>query len=351
MSEMTVAIIGFFASATKNCNAVAQFIASATSLGKAAHELFKLFKRKKVTGSKRVIEFKDGIKDARENIIYDVESFSGDLVPIIEVKKPDYFNFTDVSRAIHETLMSSTPRTPAYNFLKVNTLEWVSYGCSIQSDCKSDVQLLLLIENEEANNMPVAVSDDFFEETYSSLLPNVLGHSVRITGPVVSINDPTAMAVIGAKNIEILRVAGCTSVIVPDINLVERMQIDFSFNPEVLFLRPSICFLGFLWVTYIDTYSMDICPIYEYGNIGSEDEFELLSDKLINQITFFKSKIWREKDVPAEERRYRIAIAYNDRLFAKISDHFNEIPFSKRRKEIITICRRWITNNAPQQTL
>ncbi len=350
MINVVASITDFFGPATSCCHVIALFMEAATHLRKATKRFFQEFKHRKLEETQTVLRFKEDRCSDTSNTIYDVRDLRGDLAPIIDVKKPSHYTFTDVSKFIHEAVTSSKARNPIHDFLKINTLEWIEYGCSIQSDCKSDVQLLLLIENEEANNIPVAVSSDYFEDTYSSMLPNILGHSVRLTGPAVSVTDPKAALVLGSSNMELLRLSGSTSVIVPDEELVERMQIDFSYKPEILFNKPSSCFLGFLWVTYIDEHTMDIYPIYEYGNIGAEEDFELLADKLIHQIEFFKSRIWREKDIPPEERRYRLALAYNDKLYGKVQEHFREEPFEKKRKDIMTLCRRWIADNALQRT-
>lgn len=187
-------------------------------------------------------------------------------------------------------------RTGPNSLLIASKAEWLSYGASMQSNDDGDIQILQISEVEEAINIPVIISKNNWLSNYSQLLSGAFAHEARLSGGLVSLEAEILPKLIGLQNVNKLKLQGRTSVLIADEELVNLAGIDIDVKPEILIKTQSKVFLGFLWVIYIDRISLDYCPIFEYGNLGEKCSYDLLKDKLIHQIEFYKKKVWFDWD-------------------------------------------------------
>lgn len=344
LNESIITATSYISEATKASQSTAalinSLIASKSSLDKFKNIFFG--KRKKQSSALSVYDL---INNSEEyNPITDISNISGVLAPIMGFKGEEGENYKDVSLLIKKEMNDVTIKTTENNFLSVNSREWLAYGCSLQSTVNDRVQILSLIENEEAYSIPILVSQRFFQRKLND--PDMIyGVNANLTGLKISLDNKNISALIGAEKTKNLKLAGNDSVIIPDESLINDLSVDFSFNPDIFFNKEKCFFLGYLWVIYINIDSGKIYPIYEYGNIGERSSFILLSEKLIHQIEFFKKRIWNEIKTPPENRRYRLLVSYNDELSTRITSFFQEEDYFQSREDLLFQSREEIIEN------
>lgn len=280
----------------------------------------------------RVCELLENYKN--ENKAIDVKNVNGILAPVMDFKGEEEDNYKNVSVRIEEDISELKLRSPENEFLTVNSKEWLIYGCSLQSTTPDRIQLLSLIETEEANSVPVLVSRRFYKRKLDD--PNLtFGINASLTGLMVPLDDARIASVLGKDKSNRLKMSGNNKILIPDESIIEDLSIDFSFSPNVYYNKQKCFFLGFLWAVYFNVRTNEIVPIYEYGNIGDRNSFVILSEKLIHQIDFFKKRIWNEADIPPEKRQYQLLISYNDDLSDRIKSVFQEPDFFESREELL----------------
>jgi hypothetical protein len=290
--------------------------------------------RKKRIGNCNVHNLLDKIAH-NPNSIIPVTDIRGDLAPLIELKKFDSESFLDAAYQIKESLKSRHIVTGQNTLMVASKVEWHFYGASLQSNDASDIQIIQISEVEEAINIPVVVSSKTWLKNYAEMLSGSLAHESKISGGVVSIDSAVLAKMIGALNVKKLKSFGCTSAIVADEDLINLSGIDIDCKPEILIKKPTDVFLGYLWVIYIDRITLEYCPISEYGNLGEKESYDLLKDKLIHQIEFFKKKVWNDWGKKPEERRFVLAIALHDQLLLDIKYYFDDVYFPNSRAEVL----------------
>lgn len=274
----------------------------------------------------------------------DIKNVTGILVPIMGFKGEEEDNYKNVSNAIEDNVLKLPIKTAENQFLAINSKEWFSYGCSLQSTTKDRVQLLSLVENEEVNSLPVLVSTRYFKRTIENER-SLFGINASLTGLLMSLDSESVSTLIGRERIEKLKLAGNSSILIPDDKIISDLAIDFSFTPGVYFNNDKCFFLGYLWVLYINIRTSELVPIYEYGNLGDKNSFIILADKLIHQIEFFKKRIWNEIHIPPDQRQYRLLISYNDDLTERVVAAFQEESYFENRENYLYEGREEILEN------
>lgn len=281
----------------------------------------------------------------KKSIFTDTKNINGILVPLMGFKGEEEENYKNVSSSIAKEVLNLKIKSIENQFLSINSKEWLSYGCSIQSTTTQDrIQLLSLVEEEEANRIPVLISKNLYKKKLD--YPDLMyGVNASLTGLLVSVDNVIISTLIGHERANKLKISGYQQILVPDEEIIKDLGVDFSFTPNIGFNTERCFFLGYLWILYMDIHSGTIIPIYEYGNIGEKNSFILLSEKLIHQIEFFKKRVWNELDTPAEDRRYKLLVAYNDSLFERVQSVFQEESYFESRDNILCTSREDIINN------
>lgn len=321
-------------SATKVAQGTVALITSVTSVKTSLDKFIEIFSKSR-SSSSHSTTICHLLKNYNNEKIMDVKSVSGILSPIMPFKGEEKDNYRDVSTLISNNVKRLKTDTVERQFLTVNSSEWLSYGCSLQSTTQGRIQLLSLVEEEEANRISILVTTDFYNKKldYSNIK---YGAKASVSGLMIPINDKTISALLGHHQVNKLKISGQQHVLLPDESLINDLGLDFSYVPNIGFNTEKCFFLGYLWAIYIDVHSEEIIPIYEYGNLGEKNSFIMLSEKLIHQIEFFKKRIWNELNTVPENRRYRLLVAYNDELFDRIKSVFQEDNFFESREAIIS---------------
>jgi hypothetical protein len=269
------------------------------------------------------------------NSIIPVTDICGDLAPLIELKKFDSESFLDAAYQIKKSLKNRQLVTGQNTLMVASKVEWHFYGASLQSNDASDIQIIQISEVEEAINIPVVITNESWLKNYAEMLSGSLAHEAKISGGIVSVESAVLAKMIGVLNVKKLKSFGCTSALIADEDLINLSGIDIDCKPEILIKKPSNVFLGYLWVIYIDRITLEYCPISEYGNLGEKDSYDLLKDKLIHQIEFFKKKVWNDWGKKPEDRRFVLAIALHDQLLLDIKYYFDDAYFPNARAEVL----------------
>jgi len=321
-------------SATKVAQGTVALITSITSARTSLDKFIEIFSKSRSINS-HPTTICHLLKNYDNESIADVKNLSGILSPIMPFKGEEKDNYRDVSALISNNVKKLKTDSTERQFLTINSSEWLSYGCSLQSTTQDRIQLLSLIEEEEANRVSVLVTKDFYNKKLN--YPNIkYGVEASVSGLMIPINNKIISTLVGQCQVDKLKLSGQQYVLLPDESIIKDLGLDFSFTPNIVFNTEKCFFLGYLWAIYIDVYSEEIVPIYEYGNIGEKNSFIMLSEKLIHQIEFFKKRIWNELDTSVGNRRYRLLIAYNDELFERIQSVFQEDNFFESRETIIS---------------
>lgn len=341
LSDAISTATGYISDATKASQSVAALITSVTATKTALDEFKNVFFKSRNTQLSEL-----GVCDLINHInqsqsVTDAKSINGILAPIMDFKGEEEENYKNVSTLIQDDISDLLLPTPENEFLTINSKEWLVYGCSLQSTTQDRVQLLSLVETEEANSIPVLVTKRFYKRKLDDPALQ-FGIQSTLTGLVVPIDNKNIQVLLGRDKTNRLKLSGNNQVLIPDETLINDFDVDFSFKPDVHFNKDKCFFLGFLWAVYMNVHTNQIIPIYEYGNIGDKNSFTLLSEKLIHQIEFFKKRIWYEFDRPPHERRYKLLICYNDALADRIKSVFQEDDFFENREDLLFEAREEI---------
>jgi len=334
LQDVITSATSYVSEATKASQSVAALITSITTAKTSLDRFKEVFfgARGHHLSEMRVCELLENYKN--ENKAIDVKNVNGILAPVMDFKGEEEDNYKNVSVRIEEDISELKLRSPENEFLTVNSKEWLIYGCSLQSTTPDRIQLLSLIETEEANSVPVLVSRRFYKRKLDD--PNLtFGINASLTGLMVPLDDARIASVLGKDKSNRLKMSGNNKILIPDESIIEDLSIDFSFSPNVYYNKQKCFFLGFLWAVYFNVRTNEIVPIYEYGNIGDRNSFVILSENLIHQIDFFKKRIWNEADIPPEKRQYQLLISYNDDLSDRIKSVFQEPDFFESREELL----------------
>lgn len=333
---MLATAIEYVSEATKFGNSVAALFKALTSVKDAAQRFRTVFGQKKKTSvfDVGVMEF----LDAPANTMTDVKNVRGVLVPIQDFKGEEETSYRVVSERIKEKVLSRGYRTPENEFMSVYANEWLMYGCSLQSTVNNRVQLLSLVEAEEINSLPVLVTNRYYKKNLMSD-GLIYGIQASVTGLTVPLSNEIVQAMMGQQRANALRLSGHDRVIIPDESLIADLGADFSYKPDIYFNKEKCFFLGFLWVSYMNLHTMDIVPIYEYGNLADPHTFKFLLEKLVCQVAFFKKTIWHDDDRPAATRTYKLMLAYNDDVRSYLLEYFGEEDYFEGREDILLQCQ------------
>ncbi|MGA4605891.1 hypothetical protein [Pseudoalteromonas maricaloris] len=336
-SDVFNAALGYVSDATKGANSIAALFSGLSKAKGASKDFLGSIERKKqdIITNPNLKEIIAG----SSNSILDIKSVTGVLAPIMDFKQSVESDFKKTSERIKEDVFSSTIlQSPESSFIKANSREWLTYGCSLQSSINDRIQILSLIDTEEANSIPVLVSERFFKNSLSFEQLN-FGITASLTGVLIPLANDSVVALLGARKVQLLQLSGHTKVMIPDPELITDLNLDFSFSPGALVSSDSAFFLGYLWVVYMNVHNNHTVPIYEYGNLADKNSFIILSEKLIHQVEFFKKRIWRESHRPPSDRIYQPFLAYNDELLTRIKHFFQEDPPFESRLDFLTECR------------
>lgn len=333
--------------ATKSTQSIVAFFSSIMAVKSSVDKLKEIFGNSHQINhhTTTVQELLKNNNPSNKSTLTDVKNINGILVPLMGFKCEEEENYKNVSSSIAKEVSNLKIKSIENQFLSINSKEWLSYGCSIQSTTAQDrIQLLSLVEEEEANRVPILISKNLQK---SKLNYPDLGYGAKasLTGLLVSVDNAMISALIGHNCADKLKLSGYQQILVPDEQIIQDLRIDFSFQPNIGFNTEKCFFLGYLWVLYMDIHSGTIIPIYEYGNIGEKNSFILLSEKLIHQVEFFKKRIWNEFNTPTEDRRYKLLVAYNDNLFERIQSVFQEENYFETRENILCTSREDIINS------
>lgn len=136
-----------------------------------------------------------------------------------------------------------------------------------------------------------------------------------------------------------MEASGHERVVIADEEILNDFGLDASFAPDLRYNEKNCFFLGYIWTSYMNVETMDIVPIYEYGNLGERESFDILLEKLVHQITFFKRRIWLDLDRKPQDRAYKLLLSYNDKIHARIREVFEEDNYFEEREELLARCR------------
>lgn len=343
-SDAVATATGYVADATKASQSIAAFVTSVTAT-KGAIDIFRetfLKTRRKNNTHMGVCELIEYSSTNRKT--EDIRSLTGILTPIIGFKGEEEESYKNVSTIIRDDIANLSIRTAENEFLISNSKEWLTYGCSLQSTTSERIQIMSMVETEEAHSIPIIVSNRFFRRKLNDS-DFKFGVNATVSGLKIPLENENIQRILGREKTEKLALNGNNSVVIPDESIINDLNIDFSFSPDIYFNGEKCFYLGYLWVIYINVRSGEIIPIYEYGNIGEKNSFTLLSEKLIHQIEFFKKRLWNEYNLPPERRQYKLLVSLNDGLTDRIKSVFQEDNFFEDREELLYGCREEIIEN------